>query len=72
VLPDREIANLHCPDPGPHQLQNLATDGFDHAPHLAVPAFADAHFDERIFLGVADALYDGRLRGPVLQHNTLD
>src|SRR6202162_3223118 len=67
IFADRKVADRHSPDLSPNQLQHLASDGFDHAAHLPIAALANNDFDKGVFSGIADALYDGRLRWPVVE-----
>jgi hypothetical protein len=44
---DRQIADSHGANRGPYKLTNPASNSFNHAPYLTVPAFRYGDLQER-------------------------
>ncbi len=71
VTADGKIADAQASDFDADQLEHFASDGFQHAAHLPVAAFVQSDFDERIFLGIADALHSRGLSGAVAERHAI-
>src|SRR5262245_35542790 len=71
VLADGQVADADRADPDPDELQDLASQGLDHAAHLAVPALGQRDLEDGAAGSVADAAHAGGLRRAVVERDPL-
>lgn len=70
MLADGQISDSHRTDGRAHQLEHLAPDGVNHAPHLAIPALRQGDLEEGVLRTVAQPLDDSRTGGAVTEGHT--